>query len=338
MNKDPILQQLLEIVPQAQQGKISYERLEIVSRGSIGKHEFLFFIKPEITVKDPHIQFESILRMVLKKLDEYNLNIAEVSVLAADYLEQYDIIARHYGVINALSRDAGKHLSQEARDKFSQVYGKNPEQVQILGSIEFLRHFPSYTPQSLNNLWQKGEMQKLSGGTYCVPLRLKEQEVYLINGFHPNQLVHFTGKGKSIITFALTGDLDWHTARNSLIGKTNPSEALPGSLRNEIHVRKTHLGLSNVSASMNGFHLSAGPVEGLVELVRYCSNYAFEKERPITDFHFGSQLTEVFGREKTAHILGNPLLQWKESSISVFDLTEEKNNPDAIELLKNCKF
>ena len=104
----------------------------------------------------------------------------------------------------------------------------------MLGSLQFLQQYPSFTPDSLQQLWQQSRTAKLSGGNYCAVVKAEGEDVYLINGFHPKQLIHFTAEGRMIIPFKLAGNLDWAVARNQFIGKTNPADALPGSLRNEL--------------------------------------------------------------------------------------------------------
>jgi len=208
----------------------------------------------------------------------------------------------------------------------------------LLGSIEFLRQHRDYTPYSLDVLWQNSQAEKLAGGTYCAVIRMEGKDIYLINGFHPRQLIHFTENGRSIVAFTLAGNTDWSTARNHFIGKTNPADALPGSLRKELLNRREEFGLRNVSASRNGFHLSAGPVEGLAELIRYCSDYASGKIKTTDDFLFGRQLKSHFSQEEISLICGNHLVKHRGENIRTFDLTEEKNSLVALQLLKECKF
>jgi hypothetical protein len=164
------------------------------------------------------------------------------------------------------------------------------------------------------------------------------KDIYLINGFHPKQLMHFTEKGRSIVSLTLAGNTDWKTARNDFIGKTNPSDANPGSLRRELLDRKQEFGLSVVSSSQTGFHLSAGPVEGLAELMRYCSDYESEKLKSPDDFRFGRQLKPYFSEQEIGLICSNHLVEYQGGKIRTFDLTEEKNSSEAVKMLKECKF
>ena len=94
--------------------------------------------------------------------------------------------------------------------------------------------------------------------------------------------------------------------------------------------------MNEVSASQNGFHLSAGPVEGLVELIRYGSDFAAGDIKKPADFSFGKQLLKVFSEETTGIICSNRIVRYKGKWTSTFDLTEEKNSGEALEILKEC--
>ena len=334
MNTENIIGRISTVVKQAQADKVNYEQIWSESSGKRLKHEFLFFIKPEITKSSTSIDLHEILHTVFEKLNHFHLCVEDIRLLSANYLKQYNIIARHYGVINQMSKNPQHHLSAEAKANFFKLFGKHPDKVQLTGSIDFIEKYPDYNPFTLNDLWKNSVTSKLAGGTYCAPVSIGGEEVYLINGFHPLQLIHFTEKGRSIVVFRLSGDTDWSVARNSFIGKTNPADALPGSLRNILLTREKHFGLSDISASQNGFHLSAGPVEGLVELIRYLSDYSGHDIRKTGDFNFGKSLQAHFTDKEVETICNNSIVNYKGALISVFDLTEEKNSNEALELLK----
>ncbi len=338
MNIPELVEKIKHYISLAQEERISYESIYNYNGTSDLIHEFLFFIKPEITVKSREIDLNAILKLVFEKFIQYDVQVKDIRMLAASYLEKQDIIARHYGVINSLSRKPMEYLSGEAIGKFTALYGKLPEQVAVLGSIEFLQRYTGYTPFSLDELWQKSKTEKLAGGTYCAVIPVDGKDIYLINGFHPKQLIHFTEKGRSIVAFTLAGNMDWRIARNDFIGKTNPADAIPGSLRRELLNRRQEFGLSAVSSSQNGFHLSAGPVEGLAELMRYCSDYAEVNVKTPDDFLFGRQLRPHFSEEVIGLICSNHLVEYRGEKIRTFDLTEEKNSSEALQMLKACNF
>ena len=334
MDNTLIIQQILHHIKDARVQSTASSKIYEDKDQLDQKHEFLFFIKPEILLVDDDDKLKAVFELLLRKISQFGFIIRDIRLLGASYLEKYDIIAQHYGVINALSRDPLKVFTTEAKSKFREVFGNAPEEVRVLGSLQFLRHYPSYTPDSLQQLWQQSHTAKLSGGNYCALVKAGAEDVYLINGFHPKQLIHFTAEGRIIITLMLAGNLDWAAARNQFIGKTNPADAAPGSLRNELLVNREKFGLNEVSASQNGFHLSAGPVEGLVELMRYGSDFSAGDIKKPSDFSFGKQLLKVFSEEVTGIICSNRIVGYKGNKISTFDLTEEKNSVEAIEILK----
>jgi hypothetical protein len=319
-------------IEDAAQGKIN--RKELVNQEvQAARHQFLFFIKPEITLKEDGKNMELILQMIFEKINSFGLNLSKAVILAAPYLEQFNIIARHYGVINAIARDATSGLTDRAKASFSDHFGIDFNDCEVYGGIELLSAFPGLSPISLDYIWQNAPVVKLGGGAYAQSIKLDGKQIYLVNGFHPRQLEHYTASGRSIIAFTLSGDLGWSTARNSFIGKTNPVDAEAGSLRRTLLENKEIFGLRNVNSSWNGVHLSAGPVESLVELIRYNSDYLGKRELSISDFTFGKMLEEKFTSEIIQKIVGNQSVLWKDKPESVFDLTEEKDAVNAIGIL-----
>ncbi|NJM16320.1 MAG: hypothetical protein HC896_13935 [Bacteroidales bacterium] len=111
--------------------------------------------------------------------------------------------------------------------------------------------------------------------------------------------------------------------------------AKEGSIRSTLAGRTQELGLQAITSSWNGVHLSAGPVEALVELIRYSSDFESGETCSIADFSFGKSLQENFPKETIDKILANATVSYKGKQTSVFDLTEEKNAHEALELLKD---
>jgi len=331
INADVFIKSITENIKRAQNEEVFVQDIFSFLELDIAKNEFLFFIKPEITLPSATVQLTKILDLIYSKLVGFGLQVHSLKVLSAGYLAQYNIIAQHYGVINRVASAAVANMSEAARLQFRELYGHSVDEVKVLGGIEFLDHYKDFCAYSLGSLWQNTPFQKLAGGTYCVKVKMEDETVYLINGFHPRQLQHFTEKGRSIVVMTLSGDLSWREARNSFIGATDPSRAAPGSIRRELLVNQAALGLSDVSPSANGVHLSAGPVEALVELVRYQSDFYDPLEtRTYRDFSFGKQLQAVFPEEIIQRILDNVNLKVNGKTISVFDFTEEKDSDEAL--------
>jgi nucleoside diphosphate kinase len=286
-------------------------------------------------VKSDKVQLGKILELIQKKIEAFGFNIHNIKVLSAKYLDQYNIIAQHYGVINKIASNAVANMSESAKDKFQEIYGKSVNEVKVLGGFEFISSYKDFNANSLDFLLQNCKTTKLAGGTYCLPTKLDTEIVYLINGFHPRQLEHFTEPGRSIVVFTLSSDTNWQDARSNFIGATFPESANKGSIRRELLDNKDSFGLEEVSQGLNGVHLSAGPVEGLIELMRYNSDFRNDTIcKSHKDFSFGKNIEANFTPSEVESILSNINLQVDGKMVSIFDLTEEKNSDDAIQILK----
>ena len=320
-------------VGRAQQGSIQNEAVWQNDAAKQGKNEFLFFMKPELTIADQGVALDKVIDLTLAKIEEFGLQIKNIRVLSAEYLAKHNIIAQHYGVINAIAKDAHS-MSEGAKATFKEKFGQDLSEANVLGGIQMLEKYPVFNPTSLDFLVQNCPFTKLAGGTYAVTAKLDAEKAYIINGFHPRQLEHFTEAGRSIVVFTLTGDIDWETARENFIGATNPEKAEAGSLRRTFLEKKDELGLAEVSQGSNGVHLSAGPVEGLIELMRYNSDFgSTDGKKSYKDFQFGQQLSEKLSEEQIQRVLKNEDLDVDGRKESIFDLTELKNSDEAVSFL-----
>ncbi|MFN8670524.1 MAG: hypothetical protein U0457_00385 [Candidatus Sericytochromatia bacterium] len=322
----------------ARNSNLDYKTLYTASEKTNNENEFIFFIKPEVTLKSDSINFEKIVDLAFDKLQEFNLEVTDVKVLGANYMDKYNIIAQHYGVINKLASNPLENMSEGAKENlkvFAEV--DSLDKINVLGGIQFLQKYSMFNADSLDILLQNQSPKKLAGGTYVVKVKVDTDTVYLINGFHPRQLNHFTQEGRNIVVMTVSGNLAWSKARGEFIGATNPETANSASLRSNLLKNKDSFGVPEVSQGLNGFHLSAGPVEGLVELVRYNSNFANESEvKSYKDFSFGQKLMSVFSPEEIKDILDNKNVSFEGKTVSVFDLTEEKSANESLDLLKKA--
>jgi nucleoside diphosphate kinase len=328
-------EKLLNSIAEAQTSSSDIRTIYSDTKSEFLKNNALFFIKPEITREDPNIRLREVLRLILDKITENQLRIHSIRVLPAAYLKKHDLIRRHYGVISQVAAEGKKTLGDEALCRFKEVFGLEADEAKIMGGLEFMEAYPFFNAHSLDCLWQNGQNHKLAGGTYAEKWRIDLETVYVLNAFHPKQLEHFTQPGRCIVVMNISADKDWTDLRNRFAGATNPRKAMPGSLRNELYLQAQKLGLAEISQSYNGIHLSAGPVEALLELQRFESD--LDRDNcllPFESFPFGQQLLKVFG-QIPLEILHNQKLSYQGKQISLFDLTEEMNTSDALLLLQD---
>ena len=164
---------------------------------------------------------------------------------------------------------------------------------------------------------------------------MDDATVYLINGFHARQLHHFTQKGRCIVVMTVSGDTSWVDARDKMIGNTFPDKAEKGSIRREFLDRMKEFGLPEVGIAANGVHLSAGPVEGLIELARYNSNFSDKsKVLGFDHFAFGKKLKSTLSDDQVTKVLSNVNVTLDGKSISIFDMTEMMDADQALEAIK----
>lgn len=334
-------QAILDAVKQAQTGPLDAVNIfkQDVDKASY-KNEMLFFVKPEITKPSATIKLDKVLDIVFDKLEQYGMVATSIDVLGAKFLKEKNIMSSHYGVINKLSNNAKATLSQTAKENFQKSYNESADTANILGGHEFLEKYPYFNADSLEILWQNlnvaisagGTYTKLAGGTYCCVVSVNGEKMYVIDGFHPKQLMHFIEDGKSIITFKLLTNTDWAAARNDLIGSTNPEKANEGSIRQTFLAKKDELGLEDVSIGTNGVHLSAGPVEGLIELCRFYT-------MPVTDeailnkHIMGKKLLETYSLDKITQVANDINVDFNGKQSSIFEITEDKDTDEAYDII-----
>lgn len=298
------------------------------------RNELLFFFKPEVT-NLPESQFRSVLNLAFEIFEKYNLLPTGAFILSGHYVDAHDLAAQHYGVINQIARKGAHGLSSLAQTKFKEVFGVPLEKAHVLGAFEFLHKYPFFDARSLNILWDNCGNTKLAGGTYCAEVLVLGEKIYLLNGFHPFQLRHLTDKGSSLVVVVFQSDTAWATLRMEMLGVTNPEKAAAGSLRRVLWERCNEFGLMEVSQAYNCAHLSAGPLEAIVEIQRFISDHTKHGLMSPFDIAAGKYLiAQGFDSEFLTRLFENPALKWEDERTSPFDLTEEMDLDECAAFLR----
>lgn len=286
-------------------------------------NELLFFIKPEITLAGTRAVRE-VLKLAQEKFERHAVEISGLSILGNEYLKKFSLIEAHYGVINMAAKKGLEALTAAPRLKFREIFGKDIESVLFLGGFEFLEKYPDYSADTLNDLWESGQREKLGAGLYCEKHLIDEKTFYILNGFNPFQLSFFTRPGRYIIVFTVNSKTDWPVLRNRMIGETNPYKADGNSLRAGILRIKDDIGV-DINPGRNGVHLSAGPVEALAEIIRFCSALP-EKTLDSEEVYTGTRMRELgFDKAAIMKCIANEQITFRGERRNIFDLTEDKN-------------
>jgi len=296
------------------------------------EHQFLFFFKPEATCAN----IRAIMDISLKVLTGAGVTFGAIRVVGGPYLDKHDIMVQHYGVISQIYKQGYSAISDQAKAELQDKFARDVEAVgNPVGGYEFVQAHPEFNPLSLCVLSDNVGSKRLAGGTYLLKFKYFGKTALVLNAFHGYQLVPFLSKGNALIVFECRSKTSWEDLRGNLCGTTDPTTAAPGSIRNELLVQKEKTGMVSVDKGSNGVHMSAGPLEGLVELKRFFSDADNGITLNYTDLSFGANLVEAgLTEEQVNHLATNPDVPHEGKSISVFDLTEEKNAAESVATLK----
>jgi len=201
-----------------------------------------------------------------------------------------------------------------------------------------LEKFHQFNAFSLLTLNDNLPIVRLGPGTYAIKLKIRGETFIVLNSFHPYQVVPYNSPGNAIIVFECLSECTWEDLRGKLAGPTDPTTAPQGSIRHLFLKDKDECGLKDVDRGSNCVHMSAGPLEGMVELQRFFSDMDKGAHIGLTQTAFGSLLSKVYDQDKLNKLAENPDVDAGGKKQSVFDLTEEKNASEAASILGQLKF
>jgi hypothetical protein len=301
--------------------------------GHLEGNQFLLMVKPEVAAPggDP----EPALGRLWEILAEHDVSVGAIRVFTSEYVEQRQLIAEHYPTLNAIARLGLDGMSPAAR---SRLYERFPEvrdgRRRIVGAFELLAMTDGLTPYTLDVLSRNISVQKLGTGAYAMPLRLDDQQLLVLNPFHPQQIAHFAAPGGAIALIECWCAGDMADIRRYVVGSIDPHDAEIGSVRRVFADEQDKLGLSAISTRRNGVHSSPGPVEAMATIMRYFSD-AYAPIRP-ADTVFGQQLHAAGALDAAiAWALTDPYVETLDHQSSLFEITEDLNWDAAADLVRD---
>jgi hypothetical protein len=314
----------------------STDGVKVIEPAAVGqtvrRNELLMFAKPEIFMVENLDSARATLEMLFAKLHEFGAEVHGVVIVGGKALEDHEIMNRHYGYINMLSRKASEVISPEERAKIEQLLGVSLNEYIVYGGHEFLYSHPGYTPKSLDDMWGTKKSERVKGGFYVQAYDVSGEKVVLVNAFHPVQLQHFTEPTHRIVLLLIHSDTDWGTLRNNLVGATNPAKADPNSIRGALYADPSAYGFSEVGMGNNGVHLSAGPYEGAFEILNFLGTlvnlYVSDTPPLIIRRLMDAGLTLDQALESTK----KPAIVKDGKDTNLFDATEDVNTDEAVAL------
>lgn len=297
------------------------------------KHnELLFFLKPGFFLLDTVEHRKEALKLVLQKMTEFEIEISGAALISGTELDKAQIMDRHYGYINKVSKNASKMIHSEELETFrKKMPDFDIDKAIILGGHEFLEQFPLYNAQTLNTLWASAPSHKMRSGFYFHNFDIDGKYIVLVNGFHPEQLFKFTNPKHKILVFLLHSDTNWRVLKDDFAGATYPQEAIATSIRGALFADQNKYGTHEISIANNFVHLSAGPFEGFFEMNNFLTNMNG------VDFDIDNTcLTKEMNQKGLNHkdnefVLTNPIAEINGKETDLFTFTENFNSVDAVD-------
>mmetsp|Transcript_57325 Transcript_57325/g.177946 ORF Transcript_57325/g.177946 Transcript_57325/m.177946 type:complete len:425 (+) Transcript_57325:77-1351(+) len=291
----------------------------------------------------PHAGTTQVLELVQRLLQDRKVEVLRKGSIDAAEIDARGIIDSHYAAIAkvGMTRDiASLGLGAAEAERFAAGYGRQLEEVLAAGQVysavtalEVLRISPS---ELLSRCLEAGYV-KLRSGLYCARLEgggEEPQELYVLNGFYARMREKFVAPGVVVNWFLVrfkASELSWSAFRSEVIGATQPIDAADGSLRAAIRDRWRELGLrEETNYQDNGVHASAGPLEALRERAIWLG------DDPRADAFGAALALQGEGGAALEALLENPVVAMGGKEGSAFDLLEDMDSAEALDVLADC--
>lgn len=288
---------------------------------SDARNQLLFFLKPEALADG--VAVDEVLSVVGETFARHAVEVGATVIISSRDMKERGTVAAHYGVINAIANRGVEALSPEATTKLD-VWLADSD-LAVVPAFQLLDEVPDLTAAELGAITDGSDTYKLAGGSYISKVTIRDRDLAVLNGFHPAQIEHYTAPGRAILVLEARTNTSWSTIRNEVVGATNPQAALATSVRGSLRDRAEEFGLGEVGPGTNCIHGSAGPVEGMVEIARFC-------DVPLESTALGQRLlsSDLLPKD-LSWAAGNPAVG--SDGVPLFDVTEEWDSERAIELL-----
>lgn len=295
------------------------------------ENELVFFIKPELLKVKDNSKILNSLKLIEEKFAAFQVEVAGTVIIPGQVLAENEIMNRHYGFINQLSRMASEMVTEQTRQKMFEILGiEDDGTYHILGGHEFLRTYQADVA-ILNELWFGQGAQKLRSGFYFVPENFRGDSIILVNGFHPSQLMHFTREDHRIVLMLIHSNTDWNDLKFDLVGDTFPENANPDSIRGKLFAQPELYGQDEVGINTNGVHLSAGPFEAAFEVVNFFGKTLSIKPEETPPLAIQRAIGMGMDKAQALALLDNPSV----NDSDLFSKTESLNTRQAIRFALN---
>lgn len=318
----------------------SCEGFEIIQPINIGqekwRNELILFIKPEIFLVRNSEGIENSINLVFEKLKQFDAHLNGILILSGKLMDDLEIMNKHYGFINKLSRSASKILSEDEKEKIKEALNlASLDNHLIFGGHEYLEEFADENCFDLDKLWFTKKSVKVRSGFYVQSYRKNSRNIILVNGFHPAQLEHYTNPSRRIVLILIHSNTSWSVLKNEMIGATFPEKAVSESIRGALYSNPSNFGLEEVNIANNGIHLSAGAFEAMFEITNFLGKVLKIDPKEDQSSILKKMINQDIDINEALNALNNPVITSESREIDLFTATEDKDTDEAITIYKN---
>lgn len=297
------------------------------------KNQALLIVKPEVFFnpnKDSLIDF---FELLFELFEYYLIEIAGVVLFSCDRFMKTKVIKRHFRFINSISTNSSQTINKIDKKKIYDAFDLEFDSVPLLGGHEYIKTF-QITEDLLEEIWSHKKAKKIKSGLYAQYQVCKNEKTIILNGFHPSQLLNYTGPKNKILAFLINSDTPWSIIKKEVVGNSFPEKSTEGSIRQLLYRNYKKWGLKRIDVSRTGVHFPSGPFEALYEI-----NNLFSIVRGF-DYNLNSTKLAVMLRNKgygRCHIekfMENPKITINNMDYSLFEITENIDTDTSIDILK----
>lgn len=278
-------------------------------------NQFLLILKPELFFSTNQPALRKVLETFFHIAKRQRVSLGRCAIFTGSYAREHRIFEANYPTLNSVARQGLRGCHKIALEKITLSFPKEAMDQRILGAFEFLKRCPSLTPKELSKINDEVGTIKIGSGIYLVNLIWDSVRYCILNAFFPYQLEHLTQNSATILAIEAFSERTWAELRKDFVGYINPSHATPYSLRRTFFEKKSELDLTLFDIARNGFHISPGPIEAVMQLENIFGSSCKSNLRASLIAR-GFSLKQIGSMEKNQ--------AWK-SDLPIFESTEDMN-------------
>lgn len=318
--------------------KIDLLEKKVIINNALAKNRAFVFIKP-------HACNDKVDELIKKTFKFRGITVTGEGDLDYKKIDEGMLIDTHYGAIaqKAVILDPSElAIPEKGLKQFKEMFGvefsdvlKEKKAYNAKQAMEKL----NVDGDGLEKLWRDQlkknvNLIKFGGGFYCGKLIVNDEEMFVFNGFYPQMRSKYTKEPAKIHYYTIEFDprtLSWEEFRNEVLGTTDPTEAVDGSLRRVIYENFELLDLpAKPDTGDNGVHASASPFEASAERVNWLSYDSYEDDQ-----YLAGVIASGVPEDKLKSWLGDAQVKYEGKKQSIFDILEDKDSKEVLEILKN---